>query len=192
MIAPQSRWFIVLLGALMMVNALSIDMVLPALPALGATLDASPDAVQLTLSVYLVGYAAGQFVVGPLSDRFGRRPVLLGGLSIYALASLACALSWRIELLVAARAVQGLVACAGPVVVRAIVRDHVAGDRAAHMMSSLTTVFAAGPFLAPILGGALLVRWGWPSVFHVIALWTAALVAAAWRGLGESLKNPDR
>lgn len=169
MIAPQSRAFIVLLGALMMVNALSIDMILPALPALGRSLSAAPDQVQLTLSLYLIGYAAGQFGVGPVSDRFGRRPVLIVALAIYVLATLACALSRRIEVLVAARVIQGIAACGGPVVVRAMVRDHVAGDRAAHMMSSLTTVFAVGPLLAPILGGALLVRWGWPSIFFFIA-----------------------
>ena len=90
MIGPQSRIFVVLLGALMMVNVLSIDMTLPALPALGAVLSAAPDQVQLTLSLYLVGYAAGQIVIGPLSDRFGRRRVLVGGLAVYSLATLAC------------------------------------------------------------------------------------------------------
>jgi MFS transporter, DHA1 family, multidrug resistance protein len=192
MIGPQSRVFIVLLGALMMVNALSIDMTLPALPAIGQALDATPDWVQLTLSLYLVGYAAGQFVVGPLADRFGRRRVLLSGLSIYMLATVACALSRRIDVLLIARVVQGTAACGGPVVVRAIVRDHVGGDRAAHMMSSLTTVFALGPLGAPIIGGWLLVRWGWASIFFFIAAWTAVLVLAAWTGLEESLKQPDR
>ncbi len=193
MIGPEGHFvFIVLLGALMMVNALSIDMILPALPALGTALNATPDQVQLTLSLYLVGYAAGQFVVGPLTDRFGRRPVLVGGLSLYALATLACALSRRVELLVAARFIQGLAACGGPVVVRAIVRDHVSGARAAHMMSSLTTVFALGPMLAPLVGGALLVRWGWPSIFLFIMAWAATMAALAWAGLAESLKVPDR
>ena len=124
MIGPESRFFVILLGALMMVNVLSIDMTLPALPALGDSLGASPDAVQLTLSLYLVGYALGQFVCGPFSDRFGRRPVLLTGLAVYALATVACALSRRIDVLVAARVVQGVAACGGPVIVRAIVRDH--------------------------------------------------------------------
>ncbi len=192
MIAPESRGFIVLLGALMMVNSLSIDMTLPALPAIGDALGAAPDAVQLTLSLYLVGYAAGQFVVGPLADRFGRRRVLLVGLSIYAFATVACAASPTIDFLVAARVIQGIAACGGPVVVRAIVRDHVGGDRAAQMLSSLTTVFAMGPLLAPIIGGWLVVAWGWPSIFVFIAAWTVALVAAAWLGLGESLKHPDR
>jgi len=192
MIGPESRFFIVLLGAIMMVNALSIDMILPALPALGTTLDATPDQVQLTLSLYLVGYAAGQFGCGPLTDRFGRRPVLVGGLTLFAAATLACALSRRIELLVAARFVQGLAACGGPVVVRAIVRDHGGGDRAAHMMSSLTTVFALGPMLAPLVGGALLVRWGWPAIFFFITAWAATMGSLAWAGLAESLKAPDR
>jgi DHA1 family bicyclomycin/chloramphenicol resistance-like MFS transporter len=93
MIGPQSRIFVVLLGALMMVNVLSIDMTLPALPALGAAFSAGPDQIQLTLSLYLLGYAAGQIVIGPLSDRFGRRRVLVGGLAVYSLATLACAAS---------------------------------------------------------------------------------------------------
>ena len=192
MIGPQSRWFIVLLGALMMVNSLSIDMILPALPALGESLHARPDEVQLALSLYVIGYAVGQLVVGPLSDRFGRRPVLLVGLSLYTLATLACAASPRIDLLVTARLVQGITACGGPVVVRAIVRDHMGGDRAAAMLSSLTTVFAAAPLFAPFLGGLLLVRWGWPSIFLSIALFGAALVVSAWLALAESLTDPDR
>jgi DHA1 family bicyclomycin/chloramphenicol resistance-like MFS transporter len=145
MIGPQSRIFVVLLGALMMVNVLSIDMTLPALPALGAAFSAPPDQIQLTLSLYLLGYSAGQIVIGPLSDRFGRRPVLVTGLAVYSLATLACAASPGIGILIAARLFQGVSACGGPVMVRAIVRDHFEGDRAAHMMSSLATVFALGP-----------------------------------------------
>jgi DHA1 family bicyclomycin/chloramphenicol resistance-like MFS transporter len=192
MIGPDSRLFVVLLGALMMVNVLSIDMILPALPALGVALDASPQKVQLTLSLYLVGYAAGQIVCGPFSDRFGRRRVLITGLAVYAITTFACALAQRIDMLIAARFVQGIAACGGPVVVRAIVRDHFSGDRAAHMLSSLTTVFAVGPLLAPIIGGALLVRYGWPSIFLCITAWTGVLLVIAWHTLAESLKTPDR
>jgi MFS transporter, DHA1 family, multidrug resistance protein len=192
MIGPQSRFFVVLLGALMMVNVLSIDMMLPALPALSVGLAATPDAVQLTLSLYLVGYAVGQFACGPLADRFGRRPLLLTGLAVYTLASLACALSRRIDVLVAARIVQGIAACGGPVMVRAIVRDHFTGSRAAQTLSALTTVFAAGPLLAPIAGGAVLVHFGWPAIFVVIALCSLALFVAAWTCLAESLREPDR
>ncbi len=192
MIGPQSRWFVVLLGALMTVNVLSIDMMLPALPQLGASLATTPDRVQLVLSLYLVGYAVGQIASGPLSDRFGRRPVLMTGLGIYTLASLVCAASRRIDMLVAARIVQGIAACGGPVVVRAIVRDHFSGSRAAQTLSMLTTVFAAGPLLAPIAGGAILVAWGWPAIFVAIALCAAALLLAAWLGLAESLTTPDR
>ena len=192
MIGPQSRIFVVLLGALMMVNVLSIDMILPALPALGAAFSARPDQIQLTLSLYLLGYAAGQIVIGPLSDRFGRRRVLVGGLAVYSLATLACAASPRIGILIAARLFQGVSACGAPVMVRAIVRDHFEGDRAAHMMSSLTTVFALGPLLAPIIGGALLVRYGWHSIFLFIAFWSLVLLVAAWALLGESLRQPDK
>jgi MFS transporter, DHA1 family, multidrug resistance protein len=191
MIGPQSRFFVVLLGALMTVNVLSIDMMLPAMPALGASLAASPDEVQLVLSIYLVGYAVGQVAVGPLSDRFGRRPILVGGLAIYTAASVACALSPRIDLLIDARLLQGLAACGGPVIVRAMVRDHFAGPRAAQTFSALTTVFAAGPLLAPIVGGAILVRFGWPAIFLAIAGLSALLLVAAVTALAESLPEPD-
>jgi DHA1 family bicyclomycin/chloramphenicol resistance-like MFS transporter len=166
-------------------------MTLPALPAHGAVLSAAPDQVQLTLSLYLVGYAAGQIVIGPWSDRFGRRRVLVGGLAVYSLATLACAASPGIGILIAARLFQGVSACGGPVMVRAIVRDHFEGDRAAHMMSSLTTVFAVGPLLAPIIGGALLVRYGWPSIFLFIAFWSLVLLVVTWALLAESLRGPD-
>jgi len=191
MIGPTSRFFVVLLGSLMMVNVLSIDAMLPALPALGAALRATPDQVQLTLSLYLVGYAVGQFAAGPMSDRFGRRPVLITGLIVYSLASLACAASRQIDVLVMARMVQGIAACGGPVIVRAIVRDHYSGARAAQTLSLLTTVFAVGPLAAPFIGGALLVRFGWPSIFIFIAMTAGALVTAAWLGLAESLKERD-
>ncbi|MBV8508967.1 MAG: MFS transporter, partial [Xanthobacteraceae bacterium] len=191
MIGPQSRIFVFLLGALMMVNVLSIDMTLPAMPALGAAFSAAPEQIQLTLSLYLAGYAAGQIFIGPLSDRFGRRRVLVGGLAMYSLATLACAASPRIGILIAARLLQGIFASGGPVMVRAIVRDHFEGARAAHTMSSLTTVFAVGPLLAPIIGGALLVRYGWPSIFLFIVFWSLVLLVFAWALLAESLRKPD-
>jgi DHA1 family bicyclomycin/chloramphenicol resistance-like MFS transporter len=93
---------------------------------------------------------------------------------------------------VAARIVQGIAACGGPVIVRAIVRDHFTGSRAAQTLSALTTVFAAGPLLAPIAGGAILVHFGWPAIFVAIALCALALLVAAWTGLAESLREPDR
>ena len=100
MLRPQSRGLIFLLGALTAVTALAVDMSLPSLPAIGAAFKARPEEVQLTLSLFLVGYAAGQLFCGPLSDRFGRRKVLLAGIAVYALAGFACALSPSIEILV--------------------------------------------------------------------------------------------
>jgi DHA1 family bicyclomycin/chloramphenicol resistance-like MFS transporter len=118
--------------------------------------------------------------------------VLVGGLAVYSLTTLACAASPSIDILIVARLVQGLSACGGPVMVRAIVRDHFEGDRAAHTMSSLTTVFAVGPLLAPIIGGALLVHYGWPSIFLFIAFWSVVLLVVAWAFLAESLREPDQ
>jgi len=191
MFQPASRAFVLLLGGITLTNALSIDMALPAMPELGAALNASPSQVQLTLSLFVLAYAFGQLVCGPLADRFGRRPILMLGLSSYVLTSLACAASRRIEFLIAARIVQGCVACGGPVMARAVIRDHFSGVGAAQMLSSLTSVFALGPLLAPILGGIMLVHFGWPSIFLFLAAFALFLLVLVWWHLPESLKNPD-
>jgi DHA1 family bicyclomycin/chloramphenicol resistance-like MFS transporter len=172
-------------------TALAIDMSLPALPALARDFAAPADRVQLTLSLFLLGYAGGQLVCGPLSDRFGRRPLLLIGLVVYALAGVTCALAPRIGVLLAARLVQGVGACVGPVLGRAVVRDHLSGPRAAQMLSSLTLVMALAPLLAPIIGGQLLEHFGWQAIYLCLGVVGAALLAATWAGFGESLKHPD-
>ncbi|HUE19527.1 MAG TPA: Bcr/CflA family multidrug efflux MFS transporter [Stellaceae bacterium] len=190
-IKPESGALVVLLGALTMITALAIDMSLPALPTLARDFAATPDQVQLTLSLFVMGFALGQLVFGPVSDRFGRRPVLLIGLALYAAAALACAFSTSIGMLVAARVVQGFASCSGSVLGRAVVRDHFGGDRAAQMFSSLTAVFAAAPLLAPVIGGWFVVHLGWQAIFGFHAIWALALLATTWIGLGESLKLRD-
>ncbi len=182
---------VLLLGALSALAPLSVDMNLPALPRLTAALGTTPDRVQLTLSVFLLGFAAGQLVHGPASDRFGRRPVLLLGLALFAVAGFACAASPSIGWLVACRLAQGLGACAGPVVARAIVRDLFQGAAAARLMSYIALVQGLGPLLAPLLGGYLLLLFGWPAIFVAQGCAAAALLLATWRGLGESLARPD-
>jgi MFS transporter, DHA1 family, multidrug resistance protein len=191
MFQPESRAFVLLLGALTLTNSLGIDMVLPAMPELGSALTATPGQVQLTLSLFVLAYAVGQLICGPLADRYGRRPILLLGLGAYVLTSLACALSRNIETLVAARVVQGCFACGGPVMARAVVRDHFSGVRAAQMLSSLTSVFALGPLIAPLLGGIMLVHFGWQSIFLFLAAWALIMGLLVWGRLPESLKNPD-
>src|SRR5262249_18307652 len=135
---------------------LSIDMYLPALPALADSFATSPGRIQLTLSAFFVGFGVGQLVYGPLSDRWGRRPPLLCGIALYVGASLACALSTQVAALIALRLVQGLGACAGPLIARAVVRDVYKRDRAARMLSLMMLVMGAAPLVAPILGGQLL------------------------------------
>lgn len=188
---PRSRLFIVLLGSLTAITALSIDMSLPALPFLVRTLHIPADRAQLTLSLFLLGFALGQLVAGPASDRFGRRPVLLAGLLGFSLAGVGCALSEGITALIFWRFVQGMTACVGPVLGRAIVRDHFSAERAAALLSSLIVVLAVAPLVAPILGGQLLLRFSWHAIFWALALAGLLLFALAALFLGESLETRD-
>jgi len=192
MIRSDSRALVVLLGAMTALTALAIDMSLPALPALSAEFDASPERVQLTLSLFIIGYAGGQIFHGPLSDRFGRKPVLIGGLVIYVAAAIACAVSQSIDVLIAARLVMGFGGCVGPVLARAVVRDHYGGSLAAQMYSSLTAVFALAPLVAPTIGGWLLVHFSWRAIFVVLTLFAGTLFVVIVFGFAESLKAPDR
>ena len=191
MLKPESWGLTLLLGALAAMTALAIDMSLPALPTLTRELAASPQSVQLTLNLFILGYAFGQLVYGPLSDRFGRRRMLLTGLTVYTIAGFACALAPSIEVLVSARLVQGFGACVGPVLGRAVVRDHMTGRRAAQTLSYITLTMALAPLVAPMIGGFLLNHLGWPSIFVFFGTFGLALIGATWFGLAESLKHPD-
>lgn len=192
MLRPGSLPFTLLLGALTAMTAFATDMILPALPTLTRAFAASPERVQLTLSLFVLGYGGGQLFYGPLSDRFGRRPMLLAGLAIYTLSGFACALAPSIELLVAARLIQGLGGCVGPILVRAIVRDHYSGVHAARMLSYVILVFAMAPMVAPLLGGVLLALFGWPSIFLAFGVFGLGLMLVTWLGFGESLTVLDR
>ncbi|MGH6982945.1 MAG: Bcr/CflA family multidrug efflux MFS transporter [Stellaceae bacterium] len=191
MIRSDSRVLVVLLGAMTALTALAIDMSLPALPALSAEFAATPERVQLTLSLFIIGYAIGQLFHGPLSDRFGRKPILIAGLVIYVGASIVCALSRSIGLLIAARLVMGFGGCVGPVLARAVVRDYYGGRHAAQMFSSLTAVFALAPLIAPTVGGWLLVHFSWRAIFVVLTLFAGTLFVVIVFAFAESLKAPD-
>jgi DHA1 family bicyclomycin/chloramphenicol resistance-like MFS transporter len=180
-----------LLTALVSFGPLSTDMYLPALPGMTADLGSDVAEVQLTLSLFMAGFAVAQLAVGPLSDRHGRRPVLLGGLALYVVASLACLVAPSVEALIAARFVQALGACTGSVLGRAVVRDLHEPDQAARLLSYMGAAMALAPMIAPLLGGFMVVWWGWRSVFGVLVLFGAALFALVARRLPETNAHPD-
>ncbi len=168
-------------------TALSIDMNLPAMPELQEVFGESVSAVQLTLSLFLAGFAVGQLICGPLSDRFGRRPVLLIGLGIFSVAGLICAASVSLPMLVAGRFVQGLGASVGPIIARAVVRDCFNSREASSVLSRITQVMIIAPLVAPTLGGYLLVSLGWSSIFIVLGFSGALLLVVGWLRLPETL-----
>ncbi|MBA2464340.1 MAG: multidrug effflux MFS transporter [Nocardioidaceae bacterium] len=182
---------IVVLGSLIALGPLTIDMYLPAFPQLADDLNASPSAVQLTLTGMLGGLAFGQLVIGPLSDAFGRRKPLLVGLTAHLLSSLVCAVAPSVALLGVVRVVQGFAGAAISVVALATVRDLFAGSAMARTMSRLMLVIGLAPILAPSLGGFILQVTDWRGIFVVLAAAALMLVAVAFFGLEESLP-PER
>ena len=159
-----------LLTALTAFGAISTDMYLPALPAIGKALKADAGSVQMTYTALLIGFAVAQLVYGSLSDRFGRRPVLLVGLCVYFLACIVCFFAWHIDVLIAGRFLMGLGACSGPVLGRAIVRDIYGPDRSAKMLSYMGTMMGLIPAVAPLLGGYLTADFGWEANFLFLGL----------------------
>jgi DHA1 family bicyclomycin/chloramphenicol resistance-like MFS transporter len=190
-VAPGRLRLILMLGALTAFAPLSIDMYLPALPALANDFQTGPSEVQLTLSAFFFGLALGQAIVGPLSDALGRRRPLVIGLAAYTIASLLCAAAPTISTLVALRFVQGFAGAAGIVVARAIVRDLHTGVAAARFMSVLMLVSGLAPILAPVLGGQLLRIGPWQGVFLILAAFGGVLLVVISLGFGETLP-PER
>lgn len=154
-----------ILGLLSAIGPFAIDMYLPALPAIGQNLGASTSAVQGSLMAFFIALCVGQVIYGPVSDQIGRKPPLYFGLALFAVGSVGCALAPDIHTLVAMRFVQGLGACAGSVVPRAVVRDLYTGHQALRLMSTLMLVFSVSPILAPLAGSLLTEALGWRSAF---------------------------
>jgi DHA1 family bicyclomycin/chloramphenicol resistance-like MFS transporter len=189
---PTPASLTVLLGLLMALPALGTDLFVPSLPALAQSFAVSVSAGQSALTTYFVGLAAGMLVWGPLSDRFGRRPVLLAGLATMFAASVAAALMDSIAGVAGARLAQGFAMSSGAVVVRSIVRDLHAHEQAARQLASITIVFSMVPIAAPIVGAQLAGRLGWQAVFWGIAAAGAALLAATAAWLKETAPLPRR
>lgn len=189
---PESFAMTLLLALLTSVGPLSTDMYLPSLPTITEDLNTTTAGTQLTLSVFLIGFAFGQILYGPISDRYGRRPVLLAGLSLFFAGTLACYLAPTIEALIAGRFLQAFAASAATVVARAVVRDLYSAERAGRMLSHMGALMAGVPAVAPAIGGVVHVLFGWRATFAVVALFAAALIAAiAWL-LPETLKEENR
>jgi DHA1 family bicyclomycin/chloramphenicol resistance-like MFS transporter len=196
--SSRIRWrsggkpWVLTLAAVTAVTALSIDMSLPAQPAISREFDVRSDVAQLTLSLFLVGFASSQIVFGSLSDAFGRLRVLLAGFALFTVASAACAVSPAVEGLLAARFLQGVGASAGPVIARAMVRDTQATSAAARTLSTIVSVLAIAPMVAPMIGAALLDWFGWPAIFAAHGCLGVTLSALAAFTLSETLPPEKR
>nr|WP_221195790.1 multidrug effflux MFS transporter [Halomonas organivorans] len=178
---PTSAATVAVLAALTALGPLATDMYLPAMPAMAEALGASPERVQLTLSVYMAGFALAQLFCGPVSDRFGRRPVMIAGFGLFLVASLLCALAPDIEWLLLGRFLQALGGAAGPVLARAAVRDIHGPVEAGRVLSYMASVMAMAPALAPIVGAGLLTTFGWTAIFWLLAGYAVLMLAIlAW------------
>lgn len=170
---------------------MSTDVYLPSLPSLVTAFDSDVATVQLTLSVFLVGFAVAQLVYGPVSDRFGRRPAILAGVTIFTAASIACALATSIEMLILCRFLQALGACCGPVLGRAVVRDLYGPDRSARILAYMSMSMALAPAIGPIIGGVLQQEFGWQATFWLLVGFGVLMLASVLGLLGESNRHRD-
>ena len=175
---PHSSFKIVfILGLLAMLMPLSIDMYLPALPVISAQFGVPAGSAQMTLSTYILGFAIGQLLYGPMADSLGRKPVILGGTLVFAGAAVACALAQSIDQLIIMRFFHGLAAAAASVVINALMRDVYPKEEFSRMMSFVMLVTTIAPLVAPMVGGAVLVWFSWHAIFWILAV--AALLASA-------------
>ncbi|MCX4778018.1 Bcr/CflA family multidrug efflux MFS transporter [Streptomyces sp. NBC_01264] len=180
-----------ILGGLTALPPLSMDMYLPALPTVTTALNSPAATVQLTLTACLAGMALGQLVIGPMSDKWGRRRPLLIGMVVYVLATAICAFAPTVELLIAFRLLQGLAGAAAIVIARAVVRDLYDGVEMARFFSTLMLISGVAPIIAPLIGGQVLRFADWRGVFVVLTVVGALLTLLVWRRLGETLP-PER
>lgn len=187
---PNAK-YVLLLGLMCALPAISTDIYLPSLPDVARDLHTSATAAQLTMTAMLIGGAVGQLVIGPLSDRFGRRKPVLVGVSLHVVTSILCALAPAIVPLIALRTMQGFFNASASVVAMAVIRDRFVGADASRLMSRLMLVIGVAPLFAPSVGGLIAGEWGWRAVFLALALFGVVLWVVVWRRLPETLP-PER
>lgn len=188
---PGSRSLIILLTALVAMGPMSVTLYLPSMPALALEFRVDTALIQQSFTIFLAGFALGQLVYGPLADRFGRRPVLVGGLAFYMAASMACALSTVIDSFLLARLAQGVGACVGPVVARAVVRDRFERSDAVRAFAFIGTALAVAPAVGPLIGGFLEVWFGWRSTFAFLVGYAALMAGLVLIRLEETIPERD-
>ncbi|GAB3325308.1 multidrug effflux MFS transporter [Haliea atlantica] len=190
-LTPDSRWLLPLLAALAALGPLTVDMYLPAMPTMRDALNTSAGNIQLTLSAYLAGFSIFHLACGPLADRFGRKPVIQGGTLLFVAASLGCALAQSVEQLLLFRFLQGVGACVGPTLARAIARDLFGPRKAARALSLIAMLMALAPAVAPTAGGLMLLVLPWQSIFVFLAGYGGLMLWLQGRYLAESLPQPQ-
>jgi DHA1 family bicyclomycin/chloramphenicol resistance-like MFS transporter len=189
MLRPGTFALTLLLSFLTALGPLSMDMYLPSLPDIGRALHAPTAQVQFTISSYLFGFAVGQIFYGPVSDRYGRKPLLLAALALYGAGTIGCALTQSIGALTAMRFVQALGGAGAIVLARAVVRDIYSGVRAGRELSLMGSITAFAPIVAPVIGGILQTAFGWRSSFYLLVIFAVVAGTAAARLLPETLRQ---
>lgn len=191
-INPKDIRVTLLLTLMVALGPLSTDLYLPSLPSLTETLQTTVSQVQATMSVFIGGFACATVIYGPLSDRFGRRPVLIGGMVVFVIGSVGCMLASSIEELIVWRFIEAVGGCAGPVLVRAVVRDVYEKEEAARFLAYIASAMAIAPGIAPMIGGWLHVLFGWRSHFVALSLLGVLLILAVFVLLRETNARPSR
>src|SRR6266850_6859980 len=184
-----SKIMLLMLVAMTGVAPISLYMLVPALPVLATTFGGDISIAQMTVSLYMVGIACSQIIMGPLSDRFGRRPVLLAGLGLMVVASIGCSLAQTLPQLIAARFLQALGGATGMVVSRAIIRDLYSRDRISSMISLVIAVMMIAQMLSPLTGGLLETAFGWRAIFYVITAASLVIAVAIAFALPETRRD---
>ena len=180
------------LGAVGALTPLAIDMYLPAMPNLARDLGVAEGSVQITLTVYTAGFAIGQLIQGPLADSYGRRPVLIIGVALFAVASVMSALAQGIDALILIRGIQGFAGAAAAVIIQAIVRDMFDREDFSRAMSFITLVITIAPLIAPLLGGYIAIWFGWRGIFWVLAVFSLIVIALVLWKIPETLREENR